>query len=342
MRRMSFICVEPHSQILYDEDMEKEKKRNAAVDMLKLIFSLCIIGIHIQLFSDVSVTAYRLLTQALFRLGVPFYFITSGYYFTGKLNDRRQTDSYLLKLLKIYLVFEVLDIILTGLAPGMHYPFSYVILRIFTTGLNRIYWYLISLILTCFLCRPLWQKGYVIPLILFGLFLYLITMTYDSYSFLFADTFMAEIGRIHAAVWVWPQGGFAESVLFLSLGVYLRQNEPKIPHQNALQIIFLLCLAAEGYLTQACGGADANCLFSLIPCSVLLFLHAQRHPDVPSLPRAGEISLYVYMIHMYYSFVSYAFSPLTIPRFLITASLSLLTAVLIVRLKHMSAGHGTD
>ncbi len=48
-------------------------RRNHIIDVLKFIFSLCIIGVHVHLFEDVNIRAYKLLTQSLFRIGVPFY-----------------------------------------------------------------------------------------------------------------------------------------------------------------------------------------------------------------------------------------------------------------------------
>lgn len=313
--------------------METKTKRNHTVDALKFIFSLCIIGVHLDLFKDINTIAYRTLTQSLFRIGVPFYFITSGYYFASRLDDRAKANAWLLRLLKIYAGFEILDIALTMLVPRISYPLGYVILRIFTTGLNRIYWYLVSLILTCILLRGLWRRGYTVHLISAGLFLYLITMTYDSYSFLFENTFLAKIGEAHQFIWAWPQAGFGESVLFLSLGVWLRQNMPRLKNLNLLLCLSVILLVLEGNLCQHFGGSDANCYFSLIPASVLLFLSAQEHGNLLNLKYAGEMSLYVYMTHMYFSFVSQAVSSNSFIRFVITTSLSVLFSFVIVRVR---------
>ena len=319
------------ARFFYHECMEAKTPRNMTIDALKFIFSLCIIGVHINLFQDISTPLYRSLTQSVFRLGVPFYFLVSGYYFADRLDTPSKAGQWLKRLLKIYVPFEILDIVLTALVPGIRVPVSYIILRFFTTGLNRIYWYLVSLILTCFLCRKLWQKGYTVHLIFAGLFLYLITMTYDSYSFLFENTFMAKIGEAHTFVWAWPQAGFGESILFLSLGVYMKQKKPLFRKLNLLLCVSLVCLIVEGNFTQALGGSDANCYFSLIPASVFLFLYALDHPSLWKIHKGGEMSLYIYMIHIYFSYVSLAVSQNTLIRFPLIVLLSCAVALLIVK-----------
>ncbi|MBQ3459588.1 MAG: hypothetical protein IJH14_02845 [Solobacterium sp.] len=303
-------------------------RRNQTIDFLKLLFSFCIIGVHINLFQDVSTPLYRLFTQSLFRIGVPFYFITSGYYYAGKLDDEAAAKAWLRKLLKLYLIFEVLDIALVLPAMGFRFPVSYVVLRFFTTGLNRINWYLISLILTCFLLRRPWQKGYALPLALLGLVLYLAAMTFDSRSFLFAGTFMQNIGELHNQIWAWPQAGFSESVLFLSLGVLLRQKNVRVRNTHLWLLLSLALLMAEGWHCQSHGAADANCYLSLLPAAVFLFLFALENPRLLPASFDSRLSLYIYMVHIYYSYVSAVFTSATPLRFMIIACLSLITAVL--------------
>lgn len=309
------------------------KTRNHSIDLLKLIFSLAIIAVHVHLFQDISTPLFRILTQSLFRISVPFYFIVSGYYFAGRLNDDRKVSSYIRRLLKIYLIFEAIDILLNLLA-GFSYPPGIIVLRFLTTGISRIYWYLISLILTCVLFRKLWQKGYTVSLMIFGFLLYLFAMTFDSFSFLPAGTWLAGLGDLHTFLWVWPQAGFNESVLFLSLGVYLKQKNVQIRKPYLPLALSMLVLIGEGWFCQAHGAADANCYFSLIPCSVLLFLTALKHPQILSVSYGADLSLYIYMVHIYYSYISAAFGQSSLLRFAVTAVLSVLTAVLITVIRN--------
>ncbi len=305
------------------------KARNHTIDLLRLIFSFAIIAVHVHLFEDISTPLYRILTQSLFRIGVPFYFVVSGYYFAGRLNDDQKVSSYIRRLLKTYLIFEAADILLNLLA-GFSYPPGVLVLRFFTTGLNRIYWYLISLILTCVLFRKLWQKGYTVYLMVIGFLLYLFAMTLDSFSFLPAGAWLDRLKDLHTLLWVWPQAGFNESVLFLSLGVFLKQKNVQIRNPYLPLALSMFLLIGEGWFCQAHGAADANCYFSLIPCSLLLFLTALKHPQILSVPYSADLSLYIYMVHIYYSHVSYTLTPNSILRFVITAVMALLTALLII------------
>ena len=319
--------------------MEKKTARNTLIDFFRLLFAFCIIGIHTDLFKDCNTPLFRIFTESLFRIGVPFYFITAGYFFADRLNDKARSDAYIFRLVKIYVIFEIIDIVL-NFAVGFRYPITTVIQRFFTTGLNQIYWYMVSLIYTCFLCRKPWQKGYAKQLMLFGLALYLITMTFDSYSFLFAGTIMEKIGQLHRAVWAWPQGGLTESILFVSIGVYLKQNPPKIQHLNVWLILSLIMLVCEGWFCQAHGAADANCYFSLLLCSVFLFQFVLENPDHLYIPHAGDLSLYIYMTHPYCSAVSYAIPFImdrSVCRYLFTAITALIVSVLIINVKQKKA-----
>ena len=305
------------------------KHRNQTIDVLRLVFSLCIIGIHLNLFKDMNTGLFRIFTEGVFRIGVPFYFITSGYFYAVKLHDRETTDKYLLRLFRIYVIFEAVDL-LARFLPGREKPPWFMLLRSFTTGQNQIYWYIISLILTCAVCRRAWKRGWAKYLIAAGGVLYLFAMTFVSYSWLFPKPFLADIVRIHKVVWAWPQAGFNESILFLSIGVWLRQNNIRSKHAGIGVLVFTAALLAESWFCQSKGAADANCCLSLIPVSVCVFLWALNHPDTIHIPHAGKMSLYVYMIHPYTNYLSYMMSNVSVVRYLISAGLSVICAFLIV------------
>lgn len=316
----------------------KSSVRNHTIDILRLLFSWCVIGIHLTVFERYPVLC-NTLTHGLFRIGVPFFFVVSGYFFAGKIHDRDASRRYLGSILKLYLVFEVIDILLnTIVRKGMWQQPVQVLHRVFTCGVNNIYWYLVSLFLTCLLLRPLWVKKKTDILIICGLVLYMLAMTDDSYAGFFMHTKIQELVHLHTLFWKWPQAGFAMSVLFLSIGVKLRQDALRVKHTGLLFLVSCVLLVLEANFTHAHGAADANCYFSLIPAAPLLLMLALEHPDVIRCPKeVRDLSMYIYMVHIYTNFLTYFIVP-DLLRWLASCLLAAMIAALIIRMKRKKGG----
>ena len=86
-------------------------QRNQTIDLLKFVFSIFIIGIHAQIFKNTLPVAYYTITMGIFRIAVPFFFIVSGYYFYKRIQDNKPVQPYFLKLIKIFVIFELVEII---------------------------------------------------------------------------------------------------------------------------------------------------------------------------------------------------------------------------------------
>lgn len=307
--------------------------RNHTIDILKLLFAWGVVGIHMMVFTKYPVVFFTL-TQGLFRIGVPFFFVVSGYFFAGKIHDKEASRRYLKSILKLYAVFEIIDIILNTLNhPGIWSQPLMILRKVFTCGVNNVYWYLISLFLTCLLLRPLWAKKKTNILILVGLVLYILAMTVDSYAGFFMNTKIQELVQMRTQFWEWPQAGFAMSVLFLSIGVKLRQDALEVKHTGLLFLISCMLLVLEANYTQSHGALDANCYFSLIFAAPLLVLLALKHPSVINCPKeVRDLSMYVYMVHIYINYSTF-FIRLVYVRWLLSCLISTMIAALIIYVK---------
>ena len=274
------------------------------------------------------------LTHGLFRIGVPFFFAVSGYFFAGKIHDKEASGKYSKSILKLYIVFEIIDIILNTLVMKDLWKQPLLILqRVFTCGVNGVYWYLISLFLTCLLLRPLWAKKKTNILIIIGLVLYILAMTDDTYTGFFMNTKIQELVHMHTMFWKWPQAGFAMSVLFLSIGVKLRQDALEVKHTGLLFLISCMLLVLEANFTQTHGALDANCYFSLIFAAPLLMMLALKHPAVINCPKeVRDLSMYIYMVHIYINYALYVLYPVYV-RWILSCLISTVIAALIIYVK---------
>lgn len=68
-----------------------EKEKVNSIDFLRLFFALCVVAIHINVMNEFSDKANWYVTHLVFRLGVPFFFVVTGY-FLGKKIRRIEDD----------------------------------------------------------------------------------------------------------------------------------------------------------------------------------------------------------------------------------------------------------
>ena len=61
-----------------------EKKQYWMIDIFKFAFSICVVAIHVHAFEGIPVVYYWV-TRAVFRLGVPFFMVTSSFLLEKKL-----------------------------------------------------------------------------------------------------------------------------------------------------------------------------------------------------------------------------------------------------------------
>lgn len=299
--------IEEIKPLRQEREKEKTMSRNKTVDLLRFILSLMIIPIHADLFIDVYRPLFLCFTLGLVRVGVPFFFIVSGYYLQDRIDKGKSIRKSVLRYLRLWILFILLDLAITGWYFYPTFPNTFAFLhKALFTGLSDAYWFLPVLVISQLILVPVFQKGYIPAAVAAGFILYLFAMTHDSYSFLFEGTWIHRLSGLHTSIFIFPQGGLVESVFFLSVGGWIRQNREKITVavQGRIRllvfgiILFSVLLMTEAYLTQSSGAYDGNCYLSLVFLPALLFILALVHDPVSfDTQKLGEVSLYIYLIH---------------------------------------------
>ena len=114
-------------------------KRNALLDIIKVIASLLIIALHCRFFYDVDVYLYQITSNGLFFIALPLFFCINGY-FLSLVFKKKSFRIWLSRIIILYLVWTLL------------YSFFWVkpfsiskTLQVILFGFNHL-WYLASLI----------------------------------------------------------------------------------------------------------------------------------------------------------------------------------------------------
>ncbi|MDH6307587.1 surface polysaccharide O-acyltransferase-like enzyme [Dysgonomonas sp. PFB1-18] len=83
-------------------------ERIIRLDYFRIILSLLVITLHSQpLFSEDSLTGW-FISNGIARIAVPCFFIISGYFIAGRLDNRRELAQYLSRLLIVYIVWTAI------------------------------------------------------------------------------------------------------------------------------------------------------------------------------------------------------------------------------------------
>lgn len=319
--------------------------RNRTIDFFRFIFSLMIIAVHTDLFVDVSAPLYYVFTLGLTRASVPFFFIVSGFFFRQGQIDNKSRKSYFLKIIKYWLIFVVLDLLIIG--PFYYHEYNNIVIFIYKfifCGISGSYWYLTSLILSLLILDKIFKKRFTKVAVWIGLIFYLFAMTHDSYSFVFENTGIYMLSEIHTKICMgMPQAGFGESIFFLSIGSIFAENKEKTiqwAKNNSvtiklLLILFTILLMVESYITMSHKAFDGNCYLSLIILPALLFIYALVFDPIKfDTTRIGKMSLYIYLIHPILKSLVALIDVNSIIRTLVCLIISIVLSYIITGIKH--------
>lgn len=137
---------------------------------MKLICACLVLGVHAQLFSDISRPLSEVVTGAAGRMGVPFFACVSGFFFfKAEMEGKSPLKRQILSLIRYYLVFSIIYIIwdyvngsFSGMGPGT--AAATVLKRFLLYGTYYHLWFFPCMILSLIVIR-LGIRLHVLPLL---------------------------------------------------------------------------------------------------------------------------------------------------------------------------------
>ena len=167
-------------------------KKYYLVDILKFLFALGVVGLHTGFLLSYKYGFY--VHTIIFRLGVPYFFIISGYLLAINIKDKEEKDKikkFISKLLPIYLLLSIIYAIMSMIRfdsfnlDNIIYQVWYVI-----TGRSlSVMWYVGALICSAVVLLHMNTKKKLKKSIVVAFVLYLIGLLFNTYSFLLQGTY---------------------------------------------------------------------------------------------------------------------------------------------------------
>ena len=291
--------------------MAEKKLRYDGFDLIKFICSILIIFLHINPFPEESFA--RFITKGIANIGVPIFFILSGFFFSLKLNNSDVAEhpkilkKYIARLLTLlaiwtvpyFFIYDLPWIIKGNIFLNLFEYLKHVLLG----GSEYFLWYIVSLIFgTVYYYFLKNLKPHITFLIV--LILFLIGSIGTSYTQILQDTVFEKVLCSYNNIFFTLRNGLFFGLPCIYLGTVIAQKKDKINISKSLicflftAIIFAIecyCLF-KNHLTVKT--IQASVILLSIGC-VLLMLNVKINLGKYSLI-LRKLSFLIYVIHPLY------------------------------------------
>ena len=285
----------------------------SSIDISKYIFCLCIIALHTHLFSFLPTFQYYLIEKNIFRLAVPFFFISSGYFLASKWykydGGFHIIQRYCKRLMLPLLVFSIVYI-----SQYAVYSFFFngksIMHIVLVLARNIIFypmgalWFVQACIVGAFLLYPFLKRNKLTLAIICGIILFGIGELFNSYSFIMGEWEERDIVLYFCKS---LRNGFTMGLLWLALGFKCYQINKKKPSKNILITTLIIGFILQFIETTAIFYASSNNLADdgslfisqliVVPALLLLLLQTKININDEKSLQLRNLSIGMYFLH---------------------------------------------
>lgn len=273
------------------------------IDILKFFFACCVVMIHTQLSSKIENGLY--LQEILFRLAVPFFYVTSGYLF------KKTTVIELKKVLKklgiIYILGSLVYMFLTYFKYDFGYTFIFdQTLRILFLSADNVMWFIGSLMFSIVLVFHIGKnKKRIIISLVIAFILYLFGLFFTTYSFIPKNNFFNELSTYLSKIFYANRNPIFSGYLYFGIGYFIGQfcKDYKINLKQLLILVpidlVLLVLETKLIHQNITSLIEYDFLIMHIPTIILILLIVKNIKSLPiNTIKIRKVSMIMYYIHI--------------------------------------------
>jgi surface polysaccharide O-acyltransferase-like enzyme/uncharacterized protein YbaP (TraB family) len=324
--------------------MENTKKTYDSVNIMRMVCAILVIVIHTSAFYSLGNIPGAIFSNVIARIAVPFFFITTGYFFYEKCSREGYVKSYIKRILIYYLGFSVAyTIFVFNYIKQRNNTVEIAIKNILFNGVSGALWYLPALILSILVVALLLKKNWIKALVIMSIFVYTLGLLGDSYNGLITGTPIENIVNAYNSVFVYTRNGICFGVPFITLGILINKYSlnNKIKKTGIWIGLFSIAFAFEAYcLITNNIPRDNNMYISLAVLVPFIFMGLLNSEKVISQRKSKlyrDMSLWIYCIHELFMMFIIMNLPKaatnTVIMFIVVAGLSIVIAYIAVRKK---------
>ena len=288
-------------------------KKFNIIDFTKLFFAICVVGIHSGLATALPDKANWYVMQLIFRMAVPFFFVTSGY-FVGRKLCNSSGKSERVTICRIYVRKLVVPLLFWGSIGLIFYAIPLVTngekmiaLRVIQCALfypQGAMWFVLACIVAVCIIVLLWNHKGLLAIIGGGG--YVFALLCNTYYFLVEGTILQAPIDIYMKVFINARNGIFIGVIFIGMGVWLSNNSNLIKRwkTSTVFVLFLILYAvlfAEVVYTYGKNMLDSGTLYATMPFLATIMLELCKRIGVNASEKmslaARSLSVGIYFTH---------------------------------------------
>jgi len=246
-------------------------------DIVKFVFSIIIVIVHIDYNQD-----FYIISNYLARVGVPFFFISSGYVFYKKIHqgvDNRYINNILHTYMKLFIIYIPIGVIqlktltssniMIGNTATNH--IFQLIMVILVYGSSYHLWYLPAVIFSLSVIKFFYIKIRIEYMIILSFLFYLIG-AFETYYGILPSQIQSTMS-LYFQYFQTTRNGLFFGLIFVLIGFYLAKKNVRINKLKLKITLGSLAMVMECIIVNALPNVrDYNFFLSLIPLVTLIFL----------------------------------------------------------------------
>ena len=277
----------------------------AGIDYFRVVAAVFIIAIHTAPLKSFGDLPDYLITYCLGRIGVPFFFMVTGFFLSDIFFEKNRRSNnrlvrYGIRIAGVYLLAVLLYLPVNVYSGQIQMIISAFFKNILFDGTFYHLWYFPALLMGCmilYLLSRFAKPRLITVIVLLG---YLVGLGGDSYYGLVSEvTWLRNGYDFLFSISSYTRNGVFFAPVFLWMGACIAHYRP-VPDrkQTGLGLLIgLILLMIEGTLTYIAGWQRHNSMYLfLLPCMFFLFL-CLLYNRKASRRRLRDITAWIYLLH---------------------------------------------
>lgn len=318
--------------------MNDQRIKINSIDYMKLMCAFLVVAIHTHPFQDINYLLYYGFSEVLVRIAVPFFFVSSGYFYAkSKCNFKKYINRLVITYISwsfIYLLLQIYNSI--NMNGNMVTTLKSFIVEFFIYGSYYHLWYMIALIICVTITTIFYKIKKLRLLYISSLILYIIGVIGGSYYKLGLQ--IPILSNLYEfSLYIQIRRYLLMGLPFFMLGYCAQSLKGIFKNINITTVVTIVLFVFEIVIVNMFElKKDIIITFFLYPLVLQIFILCLKYPikNISFTIDIGKLSSFIYFVHPLVIFIISRFWLRETLVYFITCIISTLIALIFIKINN--------